>query len=341
MKKRSLEADKETAEVAAKRWKTFAKRGAVLRGEEKNEAEVLAPGSHTSSSGPATSETGPAVLVGVEDGLTPSSSSSKRVNLEEKAKPALDGATAESASVEPSSAAASSSTVPCLLCKRADYDFISDSDLCIAHQLDIGCHACGKANCFRTNPQCSYFGRRTEAHADAQQTGHSATDLFERSSVTFSNDFETGTTWLNFRFETQSYRMFRGFASGSGCNCLIHSLQQVVNDTGIHCVADVPWVRKQLQRLFPQEGCAQVTARNFLDFKEHWAVIVDLLGQSARAQGLDADCRIQASTFTAIAISQEKKCIVSKEGSGPLKLFVLNQDQIHFVPLLRARFSRR
>ena len=105
-------------------------------------------------------------------------------------------------------------------------------------------------------------------------------------------------------------------------------------------VANVAWVREQLQRRFRNPGRALVTARNFLDLKEHWAPIVDLIGESARAEGLDCDRRMRASTFTIVGISEDEGRIVAKEGCGPVLLFVMNQGHVHFVPLLRDRTRR-
>ena len=78
-----------------------------------------------------------------------------------------------------------------------------------------------------------------------------------------------------------------------------------------------------------------MTAHNFLDLKEHWAAVIDLIGECARARDFEDHERIRASNFIVVGISQEEKRIVAKEGSGSVPLFVLNQSQCHFVPLLR------
>ena len=61
----------------------------------------------------------------------------------------------------------------------------------------------------------------------------------------------------------------------------------------------------------------------------------DLIGECARVRGFKDHERIRASNVVIVGISQEEKRIVAKEGSGNMPLFVLNQSQCHFVPLLR------
>ena len=110
---------------------------------------------------------------------------------------------------------------------------------------------------------------------------------------------------------------------------------QAVFDPEIPDVADIPWVRERLQERFPKVGRSRVTANNFLDLKEHWAAVIDLIGECARVRGFKDHERIRASNVVIVGISQEEKRIVAKEGSGSMPLFVLNQSQCHFVPLLR------
>ena len=110
---------------------------------------------------------------------------------------------------------------------------------------------------------------------------------------------------------------------------------QAVFDPEIPDVADIPWVRERLQERFPNAGRSRVTAANFLDLKEHWAAVIDLIGECARVRGFKDHERIRASNVVIVGISQEEKRIVAKEGSGNMPLFVLNQSQCHVVPLLR------
>ena len=96
-------------------------------------------------------------------------------------------------------------------------------------------------------------------------------------------------------------------------------------------------MRERLQERFPRVGRSRVTVDNFLDLKEHWAAVIDLIGECARVQGLEYHELIRASNFTVVGVSQDEKRIVATEGSGSMPLFVLNQSQCHFVPLLRLR----
>ena len=52
--------------------------------------------------------------------------------------------------------------VSCILCGNDE-----DSAACISHQMQRGCHACDKPMCWNTSPQCPYFLRSRERHADA------------------------------------------------------------------------------------------------------------------------------------------------------------------------------
>ena len=140
---------------------------------------------------------------------------------------------------------------------------------------------------------------------------------------------------LQLTFQGCDIELWKGSASGKQNNCLIHSLMQVVFDPFIDDVADVQWVRERLQELFPDAGRSRVTANNFLDLKEHWAAVIDLIGECVRARGFHDHERIHSSDFMVVGISQEEKRIVAMEGSGSRPLFVLNQSQCHFVPLLR------
>ena len=238
----------------------------------------------------------------------------------------------------PDHAGSSPDSPNCHQCYRIDPDFIhkSGSDMCIACQLAHGCHACGNLECYRTNPECRYKGKAVENHVDATQTGESAPDIFDRSPVQFSAPDEvTGRVTLELTFQNRELKLWKGSASGQQNNCLIHTLMQAVFDPEIPDVADIPWVRERLQERFPKVGRSRVTANNFLDLKEHWAAVIDLIGECARVRGFKDHERIRASNVVIVGISQEEKRIVAKEGSGNMPLFVLNQSQCHFVPLLR------
>ena len=108
---------------------------------------------------------------------------------------------------------------------------------------------------------------------------------------------------------------------------------------GILCVANIPWIRIELRKLFPQ-GVNQVQESNFLDLRNHWRPIIDLIGVSARLHGCDTESQIYARNFTVTAVLEDTRVVSEKDGDGPIELFMLNEGISHFVPLLRDR-SRR
>ena len=128
----------------------------------------------------------------------------------------------------------------------------------------------------------------------------------------------------------------KGSASGAGCNCLIRTLLACLNDNNLRCVANISWIRNELQKLFPV-GPNIVTQNNFLDLRNHWRSIVDLIGVSARHQGCDEQNQIHAENFRVTAVLEEAARVVEEDGDGPIHLFTLNEGNFHFVPLIRNR----
>ena len=128
----------------------------------------------------------------------------------------------------------------------------------------------------------------------------------------------------------------KGAASGIGCNCLIHTLLSCLNDNNLRCVANVPWIRQELQKLFP-DGENIVTKNNFLDLRNHWRSIIDLIGVSARQQGCDERNQIHSENFRVTGVLEEAERVVEEDGDGPIHLFTLNEGNYHFVPLIRNR----
>ena len=156
--------------------------------------------------------------------------------------------------------------------------------------------------------------------------------MFERTPVRIYKERGTLNTYVEF----SGHRFVKGFASGLGCNCLIETLLACLNDNGILCVANVPWIRNELRKLFPQ-GENQVTARNYLDLRNHWRPIIDRIGVSARQQGSDTEHQIYARNFTVTAVHEETRVVSERDGNGPVELFVLNEGLSHFSPLLREK----
>ena len=65
--------------------------------------------------------------------------------------------------------------------------------------------------------------------------------------------------------------------------------------------------------------------------------MVELIGISGREQGFDEEQRIRPETFSVICIQEEQEIVGDEDGVGPLRLYIMNQDFRHFVPLLRMR----
>ena len=224
-----------------------------------------------------------------------------------------------------------SNTTECVWCRRHNVRVTLDSPQCVALQLDKGCHACDDIGCWRTNPSCTFYGRQRPVHADAPTSGMEAANMFERTPVRLVHNIRDAS--VSVILQGQVFK--KGKASGVGCNCLIHTLLQCINDRGIRCTAAIPWIRSSLRERFPS-GSSYVSEINYLDFRNHWKAVVDLIGISARHSGYDSDKKIYAHTFRVTAILEEARRVVEKDGDGHVDLFVLNEGNSHFVPLLRT-----
>ena len=96
------------------------------------------------------------------------------------------------------------------------------------------CAACDRVNCSIDNPDCPYYHRCREPHADAQlgdNVGH-----MRQMAIAF----EARTVIINGK------RFLPGGASSESCNCLIDTLRQV-----LHLQCDLAGVRRHLMTLFP------------------------------------------------------------------------------------------
>ena len=220
----------------------------------------------------------------------------------------------------------------CVWCLRIGVRTEPDSARCHDLQREFGCHRCDKIGCWTENPSCTFFRRAREANADSTTTGRAAPNMFERTPVQIRR--ERGTP--NVLVEFSGHSFVKGFASGSGCNCLIHTLLSCLSDNGIPCMADAPWIRKELRKQFPQ-GANQVTERNFLDLRNHWRSIINLIGVNARRNSYDATDQIHARNFKVTAVLEDGRFVAEVDGDGPIDLYLLNEGNAHFVPLLRNR----
>ena len=98
----------------------------------------------------------------------------------------------------------------------------------------------------------------------------------------------------------------------------------------------MPWIRQELRRRFRQ-GEDRVTEANYLDLRNHWTTIIDLIGISARHNECDPTNQIHARNFNVTAVLEERRIVVERDCVGAINPFVLNEGNEHFVPLLQIR----
>lgn len=123
-------------------------------------------------------------------------------------------------------------------------------------------------------------------------------------------------------FVVDGRRYRRGFASGRANNCLIDTLRQKLG-----LVANVDWVRSQLQFRFSEPGAAQVTAANFLTLDLHWEAVVDLLLENAERA-------VRHDAVRIVCVDTEFLGNGDVLGNGALSLFIARENGNHFVPLI-------
>ena len=102
---------------------------------------------------------------------------------------------------------------------------------------------------------CQFFSGPALNHPDARTRGRAP---HTRGNINYDGILD-GTT--------------RGTAIGLDCNCLIHTLQQLISPN-----SDVDYVRQELRKRF-REGPDRVMPANFLTFDIHWRAIVQLFGK--------------------------------------------------------------
>ena len=137
------------------------------------------------------------------------------------------------------------------------------------------CASCDRVNCSIDNPDCPFYGRCREAHADAQ-LGDNVPHM-RQMAIEFNED---GTVTV------EGKRCLPGAASSVSCNCLIDTLRQV-----LHLQCDLARVRRHLMTLFP-DGPGVVTSSNFLELELHWAQVVDALANNTGHSYSSRDFRV-------------------------------------------------
>ena len=165
-----------------------------------------------------------------------------------------------------------------------------------------------------TDANCPYFhGKGRERHIDAETRGLGP---HCRGNIDCERIMR-GTT--------------RGTASGEDCNCLIHTLRQLIDPSAPSTRAKE--IRKVLRERF-RRGEDRVTADNYLTFDVHWGDIVALLDRDPNNFNItcvDLDFRGHGEVVGNMDESGNE---------GIIHLYVARENGNHFVPLHKKRFSR-
>ena len=89
-----------------------------------------------------------------------------------------------------------------------------------------------------------------------------------------------------------------------------------------------------------QIGENTVTPFSFLDFRLRWRSTIDFIGESARSNGHDALALIRAESFRVVCVEETTRVVGDADGDGTLELHLLNERQLHYVPLIRRGTSQ-
>ena len=143
-------------------------------------------------------------------------------------------------------------------------------------------------------------------------------------------------------------------ADGHECNCLIHSLEQVIASHGVPLESAPAAIRTHLRERFSHaSGDAWVGVQNFLTFHIHTMAIIEEIGTLARELGVSNSDRITPHAYTVrcmrrisrteanegamVPAGQDQYVLADEIGTGDLTLYLRNIDNIHFEPLLPLR----
>ena len=226
---------------------------------------------------------------------------------------------------------------PCEACALHGQTHERNSAKCRELQLRCGCHACDLVGCWTGNGKCKFHGRGRLAHDDADfgdNRPHMAGERniqILRNGTPLTNGQRMPARWFAghsvlVRIDDKEFTM--GEASGDGCNCLISTLMQCLNMVG-----DVPRLRSELERLHFGKA-THIKPDDYLDLKEHWRDIVDLLGQrKVEDKNVRATCvRI---ICTDVNLPGHGDVLPTGKADGRMSLYIARQNLNHFVPLIR------
>ena len=121
---------------------------------------------------------------------------------------------------------------------------------------------------------------------------------------------------LNVFVDVNGRNFVQGSSSNVGCNSLIQTLLDCLRDRSILCVADLPWVRKELQLRFRRK-VGHVTEESNLSLRHRWGDVVDLNGVSARHNHCDPEHTIYAKNFSVTSVLGDVGIVDETGGDGP------------------------
>ena len=152
-------------------------------------------------------------------------------------------------------------------------------------------------------------------------------------------------------YRTRDLTLRAGYATGAGNNCLIDSLFQCIHNAGdgsetrdfscADCIEFSEIRRLLCERFFGIVGLAAVTRFSHLDFCEHARAVVGLIGESVRRVGLASGDNIVADAFTLVVVAIDSAAIGDIVGSGATTLYLVNEGNFHYRPLLLPRVRPR
>jgi len=225
----------------------------------------------------------------------------------------------------------------CEACALRGQTHERNSAECRELQLRCGCHACDRLGCWTGSGNCKFHRRGRVAHDDADfgdnrphMAGEKNIQIL-RNGTPLTNGQRMPARWFAghsvlVRIDDKEFTM--GEASGDGCNCLISTLMQCLN-----MVCKVPRLRSELERLHFGKA-THIKPGDYLDLKEHWRDIVDLLGQrKVEDKNVRATCvRI---ICTDVNLPGHGDVLPTGKADGRMSLYIARQNLNHFVPLIR------
>ena len=209
-------------------------------------------------------------------------------------------------------------------CMRFQVVARENSDHCKLVQLQEGCHACDKMGCWRSNTDCTFYGR--------PRICDSAKPIVVPVSFCYSLH--------GVCVKIGDCNLAVGSASINGCNCLIDATYQVLLATNNNVLLPpAASVRDALVATFRNESSSLVTEHSFLEFRAHLPFILQYLDHYNRSR--DNPCNISLQDLRAVCVSKESGIVGDQIGEGQVAIHYLNSGQLHFDPLLPINESRR